>query len=471
MTFKAVPLNIIGGNHKSKSKPLSSQQTINLIPVFNDSGREKFTLFSFPGQKLLKSETGNLDRGQHVMNNVLYRVLDNKLYKVDSLYNHTDLGAINGVNRCLFTDDGQNLIIVSDSTVYVYDADAGTLTVNNNSNLSGVLSADVINSQILYTMPKITFIADVGQPTSISGLNGVGAESKPDDMVRDYVFNQTIFRFGQETLELWYNTGTGTPPIARIEGSMYNVGLKSKYSTASTDNALYWLGDDNIVYRSTGGQPEKVSNTDTSTRISKLIKTDDAIGSTFVFDGRFYYMLKFPAARLTLCCSEELGQNGWFELASTNFITDYTSNSIFKAYGKNLAFRNGDLVELRDDEYTEDSDTIIRQRTASPITNRQLGLAGRRVKMSKIVFDLEQGVGLSTGQGVDPKMMIEASYDGGKTFDSQDWVRLGRAGENTLQVEWYSVRSFYELTLRITISDPVPITIYGAQIFVKDGGR
>ena len=466
MSYQEVKINIIGGTHQNKYRSLSSQRTINMYPVFDDSGQENFTLSSFHGQDLLSKVNGQKDRGFHVLNNILYRIVDDKLYEVDSNFNHNEKGIITGSDRCILTDDGEHLVIVSDK-VYIYNQLTGAFSENTNVNLTSVISVDVINSQILYTQPNISFMADVGQPDKVSGLNGVAAESNPDKTVRDYVFNQTIYRFGEQTTELWYNSGVGTPPISRIQNSMFNVGLGAINSLAETDNAIYWLGDDNVIYKTSGSTAQPVSDQNISNTLSKLT-TSDAIGSSFTIDGHNFYMITFPTGNRTFVVMEELGKNGWFELASTNLNTQYSGSVIFKAYDKLLTLDGGKILELKENTYTQDTNTMLRQRVTN---NMDFGVSGRRVKMSKIVFDLEQGIGLISGQGENPRMMIEPSYDGGRTFEAQDWIELGRLGEHTKLVEWHNIRSFRNLMLRITISDPVPITIYGATIYIKDGGR
>ena len=84
---------------------------------------------------------------------------------------------------------------------------------------------------------------------------------------------------------------------------------------------------------------------------------------------------------------------------------------------------------------------------------------------------MEMGTGLITGQGEDPKIMIEASYDGGKSWDTGTWMRVGRLGETNIRAEWFNMKSFYDLIIRITTSDPVAYNIYSGAIDLKLAGR
>ena len=53
------------------------------------------------------------------MNELLFRVVDNTLYSVPFLGAIKSLGEVTGDGRCIFEDDGDNLVIISDK-VYVY---------------------------------------------------------------------------------------------------------------------------------------------------------------------------------------------------------------------------------------------------------------------------------------------------------------------------------------------------------------
>lgn len=469
--YQTVPVNITGPTYQSRSRPLSSQRTVNMYQQLAEGGKDQYVLHSFPGQKLISTVGEQQDRGIWRMNEILYRVVDDVLYQVSSAGAHSNKGTVTGGGRCIFADDGENLVIVSDK-VYVYNAATNIFKENTNVNLKDVLSVTFINNQFIYTTAELSFMSEPGDPFDISGLNGIGAESNPDKLARDYVFNQFIYRFGDRTVETWYNTTAGTPPIDRIDGRMYSVGLGAIHSLNNTDNALYWLGDDNAIYRMSGGQPERISDDGLSNTLEMMSKTDDAHGHTFTLQGQDFYMLTFPAGKRTFVVNESLGKNGWFELSSTNQNKIYSGTSIIDVYGKNFVASGGKLLELKLDEYTQNTDVMIRERITSSINAELIGgTKGQRVKMSRIEFIMEAGVGLMTGQGENPRIMIEPSYDGGRSFVGQDWVEIGQLGEHTLRVEWYNLMSFQDLILRITLSDPVPFSIYSAVIDLKMAGR
>jgi len=107
----------------------------------------------------------------------------------------------------------------------------------------------------------------------------------------------------------------------------------------------------------------------------------------------------------------------------------------------------------------------------SSIDGRVLNSPGARLQMSRFELIMEKGIGLLTGQGEDPRIMIESSKDGGKSWSAGTWMRIGRLGETQLRAEWYSMMTFYDLIIRITITDPVFVSIYRAAIDLRVAGR
>ena len=131
---------------------------------------------------------------------------------------------------------------------------------------------------------------------------------------------------------------------------------------------------------------------------------------------------------------------------------------------------SGNLYELDKDTYQNNGQVIQRQRITSSINGKLVNKPGKRLQMSRLEFIMEKGVGLMTGQGEDPKIMIDVSYDGGRSWKAKGFARIGRLGESTLKVELFSLDSFYDMMIRITTSDPVPYSIYTAALDIREAG-
>lgn len=476
MSFQTIPVNITGPSYQSRSRPLSSQVTQNWYQQFNEAGKDKYVLLPFPGLKLLGNASG-ADRGFHRMAEILYQVKGASLYEINRFGDHTLRGTIPGAGRAIIADDGINMFIVTDLKVWKYSTDTNLVTEVTDVNITGAKSVDFFNNQFIYTFDKFSTVSNVGDGSTASGLNIVGEETLPDALVRDYVYDEVIYRMGVRSIIGWYNSGVGSPPIEKLQGRVFTIGLAAINSVAETDQAFYWLGDDFSIYRASSGREEKISTDAISNEIAKYSSVDDAIGNTFTFEGQNFYQITFPAGNKTFVINEGLGVNGWFELSSgvntPNKSSKYQGSSFISAYGKNFVSDtgNGNVYDLDFYTYKNNDLPLQRIRVTQSVNGGLINAKGKRIQMSALKIIMETGTGLISGQGDNPRIMVEYSDDGGNTWAAGSWPSVGRLGEFTLQVEWYNLDSFYDRIFRVSTTDPVNYSIYSATIDLRLAGK
>jgi len=470
-----VDINITGSSYTTKSLPVSAQVTRNFYPELqdNESVKSKFVIQSFPGLKVFLSHPGK-DRGMFEHDGILYKVTDSTLYKIDSLANSTVIGTITGAARCVFTAIGRTVVIVSGGSVWQYqipDASSVTppeLTQITDSDLESPESAASLNNQIIYDGEGSRFVtADVGDASSINGLNYASAESNPDPLVRVYVFNQTLYLMGTKTVEPWYNSGVGSPPFDRIEGGIMTIGLGALHSASNNDRYLYFLGDDNHIHRILGNSEDIVSTIAISHAIEKYSTISDAIGFCFTMEGQEFYYLTFKEADNSWCYSESSDQ--WFELSSGVKAERYSITTHAFAFRKNLVADNENIYELDEDTYLNGSEVIQRTRDTGPFHSGLFGAPGKELEINHFELIMETGTGLVQGQGSDPVIMLSFSDDGGETFSTEMWGQVGQMGKGIFKVEWSVLGSAMSRIFRIRTSDPVHYSIHAATADVEVG--
>lgn len=84
-------------------------------------------------------------------------------------------------------------------------------------------------------------------------------------------------------------------------------------------------------------------------------------------------------------------------------------------------------------------------------------------------MDIEGGVGLVSGQGGDPLLMLDWSDDGGHTWSSSVQGGMGRLGDYGRRLIFNRLGSSYGRNYRLTISDPVKRVILGARADISQG--
>ncbi len=462
-----VPINITGATYVSRSRPLSAQLTQNFYAEAPDTRAAKspYVLHAFPGLTLFGNAPG-VSRGSFEHNGVLYRVAGTTLYSVGPSGAHTSLGTIPGTARCIFDGIGSNVVLATQGKAYQYNG--STVAEITDADLETPNGVTHLNNQIVFDGDGGRFCSsDVGDATSIDGLNYASAESRPDDLVRAYAFNQILYLFGEKTTELWWNDGAGNPPFSRIEGGIHSVGLAAIHSVASNDKVVYWLADDSHVYRAAGQSIEQVSNAGIHREISELATISNAVGFPVEFQSQRFYTLVLPGANKSFVYSENNGE--WYSWSSNGGRT--FANSYAYVYRKNLVedYRNGNIYELDMNAFTDNGEPQIRIRDTGPINGELLGAPGRKIEMGAFELDMETGQGTLSGQGITPKVALSFSDDGGKTFGTERWAELGRSGQFQHKVRWTELGSFFERIIRIRISDPVDVSIHSAWAEIEAG--
>lgn len=94
----------------------------------------------------------------------------------------------------------------------------------------------------------------------------------------------------------------------------------------------------------------------------------------------------------------------------------------------------------------------------------------RKAFHDRLEVVLETGLGATTGQGSDPKIMCEFSDDGGITWRSLPDMPLGAKGNREVRAVWHGMGSSRERVYRMAISDPIPVTVKDTQLEAR-GGR
>lgn len=461
-----VEINLTGPTYSHRSRSLNAQRCVGLYPEIIDTqaSKSKFILNSFPGLKLFAETTGK-DRGMFEHKGVLYKVSGETLYSVNAQGTPTSLGAISGTDRCILEGIGNDIIIVTNGVAYQYTF-GGSIAQITDVDLETPNSCAHLNNQMIYDGDGGRFgVSDVGDATSIDGLNFATAESNADNLLRVYVFNQVLYLFGEKTTEQWYNSGVGNPPFDRLEGGIVPIGIAAIHSVVHNDNALYFLADDNKVYRLPS--KENISTVAITHEFESYLVVDDAIGFTFTFENQNFYMLIFPTEDKSWCFSETSGQ--WFEPNESRYI----GNSHAYAYRKHLIadYDNGNIYELDVDTFDENGTNIERYRDTGPIHGGLFKAPGKRFELNRLELIMEVGVGRlpsTEDNRENPYAMLSISNDGGKTFGTERWVQLGTQGQY-VKVEWSALGSYYEAILRIKFSDPNFYSIHSASADIEVG--
>jgi hypothetical protein len=294
------------------------------------------------------------------------------------------------------------------------------------------------------------FWADVGTVTDYDALNFATPESAPDDIVGVAADHDQLVLFGSETVELWQVTSTGFSQA--INGKL-ELGCFNGDTIAKIDNSLMWLASDYTIRRLDGTTPVRVSTHAVEQFLSGVDVTSGR-ARVETKDGHIVYVLCFS----TGCWCYDVTTGEWHERVS-HPEAYYRWQFGCEAYGRQWVgdFESNKIGYLDSEFYAEYIDGVQRMEfTTQPVHSAD--------EVSPAIHDrlelvLETGVGITTGQGSDPEVMLAYSDDGGITFENLPNRKIGAIGERFTKVVWNALGGSFERVYRWAVSDPVRITV------------
>jgi hypothetical protein len=456
------------------------QRCINLYPETNEIGtgkaREVAALNSTPGLLLLQTIGLGPYRGLfYASNDILYAVVANKIYSVSSAWAATELGTLNSSEgQVSMADNGTSLVIVDGVSGYVVTLSGGAFVEITDPEFFPASHVGLMDGYFIFSRTDTgQFFISALNDTTFDALDIATAEGAPDNIIGLLVNNRDLWLAGTDTIEVWFNSGDADFPFQRIQGAFIEVGLAAAFSLAKMQNTIYWLGQDKsgsgMVFEASGYQPKRISTHAIEQAIQGYSSLSDAVAWTYQQNGHFFYVLSFPTANTTWVYDATTSM--WHERVYTNQGDFERHRAVCHAfaYGKHVVgdYENGKLFELSETTYSDNGSAITRQRITPHATQDT-----KRLFFKSFQVDMETGVGLDgTGQGTDPKLMLQFSDDGGHSWSNEKWADIGKIGKRLTRAIFRRLGQSRDRVFKVTITDPIKVTFIGAEVDVEEGAN
>ncbi len=457
-------------SYQQRSKSTTGQRLVNLYAEKNPEGSKfPYTIYGTPGYvSFVDLGTTKAIQGMQKMSTLLYAVSGNEVFKVTTAGVKTSLGTITGTEgRVDMSNNGSQMFIKTED---------GLAWVTTSSTLTKVTDSDFPNATSSTFLDGYTIVSkkDSGQfnisgllnSTTWDALDFATAEEQPDNLVRVFAFNGALWLFGETSYEVYYNSGNADFPFAQVQGAVNTTrGCAAAFSVVQEDDTMFFLGNDRVVYKVVGFDVQRISHHGIETAFNDYT-VSNAYGGITTQDGHKFYNLTFPSNDASW--SFDISSGLWSE--RTTLVGDtpkaWSANAFEKFADKQLIGHNsnGKIYSLDPTVFTEDGTTIERI-----VDGSVKWLDGKRVTYNRIRLDIDAGVGLITGQGSDPEVMMSFSDDGGITFNSEKWRKFGKIGDYTKRAVWRRQGQARERIYRFKITDPVAVRITGAYTDVRVG--
>ena len=484
----------IGGFGSTRSPNADGQQCVNLYCEEDVAGKNAdaipgasylAALYPTPGMKFFASvgASGPVT-GLHEFNGMCFAFVGRNLVEIFSNGSTSVRGTIpssvaSSTSRISMAHNDHQLLLTNGKAGFIWQPAMPTWVTS----VGGQSASFKQITTAGYSHGPITDYADGFFLTNIAGtsqwqisgiqegfdwdpVNYTSAEGAPDNLVRLIVNRREIWALGDQSAEVYYNSGGNYFPFERIQGAFIESGCAAPWSAAKMDNAVFWLGKDQrgqgLIFRTNMYTPQVISTRALETRIASYTDISDAFAFTFQMFGHQFYALIFPTGNESWLYDASTQQwTQWEYFDPDNGPSRHRANCSCFCFGKQLVgdSKTGRIYELSPDTYTDAGQTIRRVRAGRHMHDER-----KRIFHRAFEVDFEFGVGTNSGDGIDPQAMMQYSDDGGHTWSSELWAPLGKQGQYKGRARWRCLGYSRDRIYQVTVTDPVKVVIVGAYV-------
>lgn len=429
-------------------------------------------------------------RGMFEIQNEVFVVSRNKLYKIDINEVVTELGDVGGSTTKVDIDangaDDNQIIVISDGRGFIYDEASGTpfQEITDPDFVAGYGVAS-LNQIFWVPQPNSNTIqgSDTANGLSWSATRKASAEQNPDILVKAVAVGSYLWFMGQKTVEYWQTDQTDTTvPIRPVAGATIQRGVAARDSIAKFQNNVFWLADDLTVWRISGNQADKISDLNIEYAIRGDGKnagyTDPKSARGFFIDHPVHkmYVLTFRADKATWIYNVNTGLWHRRETGDLGFWGGQES-VLFNNQVLVGDWRSNDIWLFTEEEFSDGNGSMKIQLVPPAIRNKNTDTIVESVELF-----METGVGSISGiddfgilkaDTQTPLVQFEYSKDGGASWASKPDVSFGKVGQRDIRVKsrlFGRVRKEYAFMLRFTITDDAPVEMYELHVNMSEGG-
>jgi hypothetical protein len=464
-------INLFGIGQYGKSSNVTAQERLNCyIEVQPGDDRSKVAIYGTPGLDLFASFGDTPIRGLYQRGDFLYAVHRGTFYEINNAAVKTARGTIGTTSgRVYMADNGSQLMLTDGTLSYIYNFSTLAFTQITDVDFPGAATVTWQDSYFIVNPPNTQrfYVSAINDGLNWDALDFASAESNPDNIVAVFSDNSTVYLFGSVSTEFETNSGAQDFPFSRISGGAIEWGCAAVNTIVKYDNSVAFLAKNRmgqvIVARMNGYMPQRISTPELEYIINNYSAVSDATAFSYMLGGHPMLQINFPTGDaswlydgLSQCWSKVQGYQ--INRHRAEIGVNYLDKIIVSDY------TNGNLYRLNPLTYTDNGSPI-----AMELISRHISQDDRRIIIDKLQLDMETGVGLATGQGSTPEIMLSVSKDGGHEYGTEQWATFGAIGKYKTRAIWRRLGMARDWTFKFRITDPVKRVIFGSSIDMRVG--
>ena len=387
-------------------------------------------------------------------------------------YTINNLGQV--VSNPVITSGG-NYTVIPTGVAFNYGGGVGAagnvIGTNTEGAFLGGVRVQCVDNYFVYNRPNSQQWAATNPLGSTTGasystpqLSFASAFGAPGNVVTLFCVNREVFLLGEQGTEVWIDVGSFPFPFQIIPGSNTQTGCAAPYSVANIGSTFAMVSQNKrgqgMIMMNQGYDFVRISTHSVEqTLMGQTIS--DAIGYTYQLEGHEFYVVTFPSIDITWAF--DIVTEKWHKWLSWDGQAFHRHRgACFSQFNGNPMvgdYQNGNIYTLSNSVYTDNGLSIRRLRRALHLTQDL-----QRQFFEELQLQFQPGVGLATGQGKDPKVMLRWSNDGGSTWSSEHWKSIGLQGKYKNRAIWRRLGMARDRIYEVSMTDPVKAVIVSANL-------
>lgn len=477
----------IGPSNSVRSSSVDVERSINLYPEIEEvpggNPKVKLSLIGCPGKTLFGTAPKAPFRGATVVRwaSRAFYVAYDTLYELNSDGSSTSRGTLKTWTGYISMSSNPSQLMIGDgNNGYVLNLSTNVfLVVATLTTATGFIGASIlcyIDGYFIANQPNTNnfAISALLDGTSWDGLDHAQKEGQADNIVSFIDIHREILFLGQNTSEIWFDSGAITFPWTPIQGIFIEKGCCSPFATVKADNTAFWMSADdrgNLQYnRLKGYTPERVSTHAIELQLKKMGDPTLFTAYSYQDEGHEFIVINSPTADTTV--SYDCSTRMWHERQSLNpagLRSRDRGNFHAFIFGQHLVFdfENSNIYALSLDVYTDNGNPLPAIRVGPHYTQDL-----KYIFYNSLQMDIETGVGLDgTGQGTTPLAILKQSNDGGKTWSDERHRAIGPIGATRARVRFTQLGRARDRVFWFEIDDPVKRNLVACLIDAEVGNN
>lgn len=461
-------LPLLGGAYGGRVKSVSPERCLNF---YLESHGNEYHLVGTPGLTLRVTLSYGPIRGMHLFGERLYVAAGAYIYEITSGHVATQLGFIGtSAGPVYFADNGTSIVLI-DGSADGYTITASILAIIADVDFEGGTSITYQDGYFIVTVPSSSRFrfSDLNSATSWIDTDFASVEGAPDKVRATISDLRQLWLLGVNTGEVWDNTGDSDSPFQRNPSGFMHKGIAASGTLGRLDNSIAWLSEDErgkgLLVQANGYTPAIISPQAINWQWAQYSRVDDAFSFTYQIEGHEFYVITFPTDNATWVYDAlEKQWHRWSSNIDGDELSRHRANCHCFAFGRHYVgdYATGKIYTIEPNVYTENGEEIIRDRICQNVDSEN------EFSLDEVEILFEAGVGLVTGQGSDPQLMLRTSKDGGYRWGNEQWRSAGQIGEHSMRAVWRKQGRSRNRALWLRVTDPVKWVITGARARSRD---